>query len=197
MPYSSGTYDAPASSWNPAVAETQINVADWIALLADIETALTTCLLKDGSQAATAAIPFASGITVSGGATLATYTTGSTSSTFTWDGTGGTSGAVTLTWQRIGNWVTLNIPAVAAASGTSSANFTSDTAIAAGARPGTTQVAPIEGIRNNGATLGPTGYISISNLGILNISRDAAATAFTDASSCGTASATSVTYYAG
>ena len=154
-------------------------------------------MLKDGSQTATAVVPFASGITVSGGATLATYTTGSTSTTFTWDGSGGTSAAVTLTWQRIGNFVTLNIPAVNATTGTSSANFTNDTAIAAGARPSATQVGTISSIRNNNATVGPTGWFSIASTGIININRDAVAATFTNSANAGTTNANSITYYVG
>ena len=63
MPYNgSGSYSAPASSWNPAVDGTDINSTDWAALLADIATAFSTCVLKDGSQTATALVPFAAGL---------------------------------------------------------------------------------------------------------------------------------------
>lgn len=63
MPFNgSGTYSGPSSSWNPAVASTSIDPTAWNALLTDISTALSTCLLKDGTQAATALIPFANGI---------------------------------------------------------------------------------------------------------------------------------------
>jgi hypothetical protein len=44
----SGTYAAPASSFNPAVTTTTVNSTDWAALLADITTALSTALYKDG-----------------------------------------------------------------------------------------------------------------------------------------------------
>ncbi len=58
MPFNgSGTYSAPASSWNPAVDNTDIDANDWIALLADLTTALSTCVLKDGTQTPTANIP--------------------------------------------------------------------------------------------------------------------------------------------
>lgn len=57
MPYNgSGTYAAPASSWNPVTTGTAINSTDWKALLADVTTALSTCLLKDGQQTPTANI---------------------------------------------------------------------------------------------------------------------------------------------
>ncbi len=58
----SGIYAGPASSWNPAVDTVVINSTDWNALLADVTTALSTGLLKDGTQTATAVIPFALGL---------------------------------------------------------------------------------------------------------------------------------------
>lgn len=49
----SGTYAAPASTWNPAVTNTTINSTDWTALLADITTALSTAMYKDGQSTPT------------------------------------------------------------------------------------------------------------------------------------------------
>lgn len=58
MPYNgSGSYSAPASTWNPAVSATTVNSTDWNSLLSDLSTALSTCLLKDGTQTPTANIP--------------------------------------------------------------------------------------------------------------------------------------------
>lgn len=58
MPFNgSGAYSAPASSWNPATDGTVINSTDWTALLADITTALSTAVLKDGTQTITANLP--------------------------------------------------------------------------------------------------------------------------------------------
>lgn len=58
MPYNgSGTYAAPASSFNPAVATTTINSTDWAALLADLTTALSTAICKDGQSVPTANLP--------------------------------------------------------------------------------------------------------------------------------------------
>ena len=57
MPYAAGVYGAPSNSWNPAVAGSAINATDWAALLADLTTALSTAVLKDGSQTITANIP--------------------------------------------------------------------------------------------------------------------------------------------
>ncbi len=76
MPFNgSGVYAAPASSFNPAVADTEIDEVDWMALLADLSTALTNCVTKDGQTTATERVPFAEGITLSGGNNLDTYTT--------------------------------------------------------------------------------------------------------------------------
>src|SRR3954469_24131198 len=53
----SGSYSAPASTWNPAVTNTTINSTDWTALLADLTTALSTAMYKDGQATPTANIP--------------------------------------------------------------------------------------------------------------------------------------------
>lgn len=57
MPFVNGQYTAPASSWNPAVPGTTIESAAYNSQLSDIETALSTCVLKDGTQTITANIP--------------------------------------------------------------------------------------------------------------------------------------------
>lgn len=68
MPYNgSGTWAAAASSFNPAVAGTQIDVNDWATLLADFSTGLSTAICKDGQTTTTARIPFAAGVSVSDG----------------------------------------------------------------------------------------------------------------------------------
>jgi len=92
MPFNgSGTYSAPSSSWNPAVSSTSIDPTAWNALLTDISTALSTALLKDGTQAATALIPFANGISTD---TISEFTSGVGVSV---DGVGLKDGAVNTT----------------------------------------------------------------------------------------------------
>ena len=59
MPRSSGTYSAPASSWNPGINATSATTADWNALLADIVAALTQSWSVDGQSGATANWPLA------------------------------------------------------------------------------------------------------------------------------------------
>lgn len=63
MPFNgSGTYSLPSNSFNPAVATTTIDPNAWNGTATDFATAFSTCLLKDGTQTATASIPFAAGI---------------------------------------------------------------------------------------------------------------------------------------
>lgn len=58
MPYNgSGSYSAPGANF-PAVANTTILSADYNAVINDVATALSTCILKDGQQTVTADIPF-------------------------------------------------------------------------------------------------------------------------------------------
>lgn len=74
MPFNgSGTYSAPSSSFNPAVAGTTIDPTAWNTLLTDISTALSTTILKNGTQATTALIPFANGISAD---TITEFTAG-------------------------------------------------------------------------------------------------------------------------
>lgn len=63
----SGTWTAPANSFNPAVSGATPTAADWAAFLADLTTAVSTSIASDGQTTCTALIPFAKGISVSGG----------------------------------------------------------------------------------------------------------------------------------
>lgn len=53
----SGSFSAPGASF-PAVASTLIESAKYNAVINDIATGLSTCILKDGTQTVTANIPF-------------------------------------------------------------------------------------------------------------------------------------------
>ena len=122
--------------------------------------------------------------------------TGSTASTFTFDGAGGTTGSLTLQWQKSGNFVTLFLPAVQGTSGTGSTTLTSNTALDAAVRPTTAQELSSTANRNNGGIDGDkTASITIGTNGIITIKRDAAGAAYTNASSCGTSFATTLSYY--
>lgn len=205
----SGTYAAPSSSFNPAVVNTDISATDWIALLADFTTVLTTAVYKDGQQTMTANLPMNS-FKLTG---LATGTSngdsvrfedavaatklevGTTATTFTFDGSGGTSGSVTTKWQRIGNSVTLYIPSTTATTGTGSAIFSSNTALQASLRPAITQQVPSVEYTNNGAVVSPGGMISITTGGIITLKRDGSATAFTNSATGGFSVNQTITYY--
>jgi len=192
----SGTYSLYTPG-NPVVSGSTIDPNWAINTLNDIATALSSCVVKDGQQATTAVVPFAAGISVSGGSTLSTYALGSTASTFTFDGAGGTSGSVTLTWQKIGNFVTINIPGFSATTGVGSTLATSNTAISATARPTNTQDCPIMQVLNNGVVVGPAGYLRVNTDGTFTLFRDAAATAFTNAAVAGLNRGASITYFTG
>jgi hypothetical protein len=106
MPYNgSGVYAAPSSSFNPAVSGNNADPTDWNSFLADLSTALSTCILRNGNGVPTSDIPF-------GGYKITSYGTGSAPSArsdvpavgqiqdgqFTWAGTaGGTNNVITLT----------------------------------------------------------------------------------------------------
>lgn len=58
MPYNgSGKYSAPTNSFAQAVGNTSILSADWNSTRADLETALSTCITKDGQTTITANLP--------------------------------------------------------------------------------------------------------------------------------------------
>jgi len=67
MSFSSGTFSINTAG-QPVVTGTTISSTAFNTLTADLATGLTTCVLKDGTQTTTAAVPFAAGITLSGSA---------------------------------------------------------------------------------------------------------------------------------
>ncbi len=124
--------------------------------------------------------------------------TASKASTFTFNGSGGTSGSVTMYMQKIGNWVTIYIPSVTTTTGTSSTAFTSDTAIDAAYRPTTGQHASVTIITNNAARVSNgVGLFYIETNGIITLNRDVNSTAFTNSAVAGLGGAQTFTYYVG
>lgn len=53
----SGTYSAPSGSWNPATNTVNATAADWNTMLADLSSALTQSIPRDGQQSFTANQP--------------------------------------------------------------------------------------------------------------------------------------------
>jgi hypothetical protein len=127
----------------------------------------------------------------------ATTTVGSKATTFTWDGSGGSSGSVTLQMRKIGNWVTIYLPSILATTGTSSTTLANDTAIDAAFRPTATQCVVYSVIRNNGTDLQVPGIGFINSSGFIDIRRDALNTAFSNTASAGLPYPYSLTYYIG
>ena len=123
-------------------------------------------------------------------------TNSSTSSTLTFDGSGGSSGAVTISWTKCGQWVTLSIPAVTATTGTGSVALTSNTALAAAVRPAEQQYFVLARVVNNGSAISG-GSISINPNGTLSIYRDGIGTAFTNTASAGTDKVVTISYFIG
>ena len=65
MSFSSGTFTFTSNSFAPTpVTGTTISSTDAASTWSEIATALSTCLLKDGTQTATSSVPFAQGIGV-------------------------------------------------------------------------------------------------------------------------------------
>lgn len=120
-----------------------------------------------------------------------------TVSTFTFNGSGGTTGSLTMTYQKIGNFVTLNIPAATATTGTGSTTLTSDTALAAGVRPAADQWSPSNVINNNNAAASDAGVVKVDTSGILTIQRTYAASAWTNAATGGLGAPVTIIYFIG
>lgn len=140
------------------------------------------------------------GIRVGGGTdTLSNYIVGSTATTFTFNGTGGTTSSITLRHVRVGDWVTLHFPSSALANtGTSTDRMTSNTAVGSSFRPATTtQSYLVPAIKNNGAGVTTPGYLEINTSGNISIFRDSTGTLFTNSAQAGPSTAFSITYYVG
>lgn len=112
-------------------------------------------------------------------------TRGSTASTFTFNGSGGSTGSLTITWQKVGQFARINLPIAQATSGTGSTALTSNTALAAAVRPTSTQSTPVF-IANNGGNTTDFGKLQVDSSGIITIQRDNAATAFSNTANAGT-----------
>lgn len=124
-------------------------------------------------------------------------TTATKASTFTFNGSGGTSASVTLRMQRVGDWVTLFIPPVTATTGTNSSTFTSNGTLDTAYRPLTTSQNCFMTAANNGGATQDPGVVSIATNGVVTIYRDTVASNYTDASTCGVQNPTIITYYVG
>lgn len=124
-------------------------------------------------------------------------TRGTKATTFTFNGSGGSTGSLTLTMQKQGQWVTLNVPAATATTGTGSTALVQDTAIDAAFRPAAAQVGSINSILNNAAGTSDAGQWSMATNGKLTIVRENGNTAWTNSASGGVNNNFTITYFVG
>lgn len=114
---------------------------------------------------------FADGISF-GDSTLSYYQEGSTTLTFTSNGSGGGSTARTVYYMRIGAWAYIMIPAIPVSIGTTNATAISSGAIASWMRPVSARATAIGGsILNGGADTGEAARINIETSGVIRIVR--------------------------
>jgi len=171
MSFSGGVFSINTSG-QPVVAGTTISSSVFNALTADLATGLSTCLLKDGTQTATAIIPFASGITLSGGTTLSTYT----QSNFTGTITGCTTAPTCVVYYtKIGN--TVIIQSDTQFTLTSNATTKTLTGMPAALYP-TRTTNLIAVVADNGGAY-TTGLCQLDTSGVMNFYAALAGTAFT------------------
>ncbi len=180
-----GTFRRPASGMTAAAVWTMPSATGTIAALGIAQTfsALQT---------------FSSGIAIAN-ETLSTYAATSKASTFTDDGTSpGTSASITMHVQRVGDWVTVHVPAFNFTVGSGSpGTITANTALDAAYIPATTtQFGPCNTIRDNagGSTL--AGIFQIGTNGRLAF-RKVQAGGFTASTSCGIQQPCVFSYYVG
>lgn len=106
-------------------------------------------------------------------------------STFTFNGSGGTTGAVGIDYRRLGNWGYVYVAGpITGTSGTGSTTLSANTALPTWMRPAGTLSTAIDGI-NNSASVSSPSRMDLNSSGIIAIYRDFAATAWTNSSTCG------------
>lgn len=114
MSFSSGTFTFTSNSFAPSpVTGTTISSTDAASTWSEIATALSTCLLKDGTQTATASVPFAQGIGVTTSMTTPSTTfalLNTTATIINAFGAGATVGLGTATsiFTPAGSWMPQN-----------------------------------------------------------------------------------------
>lgn len=120
---------------------------------------------------------------------------GTVASTFSFNGSGGTTGSLTIKWEKVGNMISLYIPAITQTTGTGSTTITNNTALTAAIRPTVAQMGVFQVVENS-VGLAPMGFFTIGTNGIITMYRDGAGTAWTNTTAgSGSANALTVTYY--
>lgn len=150
------------------------------------------------NAAGTGPADFSQGLTLASGQTLSTYLSGSISTTFTFNNSGGTSAAATIRYQRVGDVLTLFFPAITATTGTGSIVFTANTALPSTVRPLTaTSYGSGVLIQNNATLQTDTGAAGVNTSGFIVLQRNPAATAWTNAAAGGVNNVCTVSLYVG
>ncbi len=124
---------------------------------------------------------------------------GSMSTTFTFNGGGGSSAAVNIYWLKIGDWVILFVPPVTGtpASGTVT-RFRSDNALPSFLRPLTNTPNYAIPIENAGAQLVTPGLAAVTTAGNIDFYKDmTAAGTYTNGSVAGSPDQVIMPYYVG
>lgn len=97
MPFSSGVYTISSNSFAPSpVTGTTISSSAAQSTWSDLSTALSTCLLKDGSQTATSSVPFAAGLSAVSPMTTSSTTFALLNTTATTINFGGAATAINM-----------------------------------------------------------------------------------------------------
>lgn len=203
MPFSSGTY-TPAYNFTTEAGTPPIEIATLDLQLTDIATALSNCILRDGTGATTAATPFAYAINVAAGQStfyepyrsinavknVATQETASFTGTLVGCTTSPTA---TFTYSRVGGLVS-----VCCASGTlqATSNTTgmSITGLPAAIQPTRNQRIAVS-LLDAGVTI--PGYVLVGASGTLTFAAGSASqltTGFTNSGTKGIVSSISFTY---
>lgn len=202
--YAGGVFSFQSATNTPA--ET---VVGSIVVSQEVASGFGVTIQANGSQAADyavtlpAALPAAPALIqtdISGNLTFGTQIqTGTTSSTFTFNSAGGgTSSAVNIRYQRVGDWVTVFIPLVTATSGTNSSQFISDTPVPTWARPLTTNcVGECPVIIDNNVATTSVGILFARADGLYSMAKNKFFTFFTNSSICGIGDNFVTTYYVG
>jgi hypothetical protein len=118
-------------------------------------------------------------------------------STFTMNGSGGTTSSIGIVLSRVGDFVTAYIPNFTATSGTSSNAFVIDTNLPVGYRPSSAHRI-VQGMSyNNGGADTNAARWNVATNGQLILFRDVAGSNYTNSSVCGISESANLTWYVG
>ncbi len=120
------------------------------------------------------------------------FVSGTHATTFTWNGGGAATGSLSLLYAQLLNFVFLELPNAIATTGVGSTQLVSDTALPAAIRPVGARDFPCNSIFNNGGGVAASGILRVSSGGIITLFRDGSGATFTNASSSGIISGSSV-----